>query len=478
MARLPSRVTRSLRVHGFAIGVFVALTSLTPSCSRERLSDTRAEGSIEDVEALSERVDVKVLFVLIDTLRADRLGAYGYHRRTSPTLDYLAATGLRFTRHLAQSSWTKASMASLWTSLYPQHNGVTRFDDAMSQEFILPAEIFREAGFRTAGIWRNGWVAPIFNFDQGFELYQSPAARPLPAGLAEQNPHLMLQRTDDHVIDEAVEFIRTRRNERWLLYLHLMDVHQFIYDEETAVFGTTRSDIYDNAILREDKLINRLFAELSKEGQLERTLVIIGSDHGEAFLERGLEGHARHVYRETTEVPMIVSFPFLLPQLEVRARTRNVDIWPTVLDLLGLPPLAESDGVSRLPEIVAAGRDAGRLDRANVGEGSGIAHIDRTWGRPNRSSAPAVALVDGRFRLLYSRKESGLETIQLYDRIADPSELRDVAAGNPEVTAEMTERVKRYLDSSPVPSAAGTMTVELDEMQLHHLRALGYSIPR
>ena len=90
--------------------------------------DRRPLGSAEDIARLSERTDLNVLFILIDTLRADRLGSYGYERDTSPALDRLAARGVRFARHLAQSSWTKCSMASLWTGLYPARTGVTRFD--------------------------------------------------------------------------------------------------------------------------------------------------------------------------------------------------------------------------------------------------------------------------------------------------------------------------------------------------------------
>ena len=89
--------------------------------------DGRPNGSIEDVASLKDRDDLNILFVVVDTLRAERLGSYGYSRATSPQLDRLAETGVRFARHLAQSSWTKASMASMWTGLYPARTGITRF---------------------------------------------------------------------------------------------------------------------------------------------------------------------------------------------------------------------------------------------------------------------------------------------------------------------------------------------------------------
>jgi len=113
--------------------------------------DSRPKGSIEDVLALRDRSDVNVLFILVDTLRADRLGAYGYSRDTSPNLDRLAASGIRFAQQVSQSSWTKCSMSSLWTGLYPARTRSLRAYDSISQEAQMPAETFRDAGFRTAG---------------------------------------------------------------------------------------------------------------------------------------------------------------------------------------------------------------------------------------------------------------------------------------------------------------------------------------
>ena len=150
--------------------------------------DPRPVGSVDDIARMKERTDLNVLFILVDTLRAERLGSYGYARETSPKLDQLAASGIRFARQLSQSSWTKCSMASMWTGLYPARSGITRFDQVIPAEARLPAEILKEAGFRTVGLYRNGWVAPTFGFDQGFDVYTRPAARPLPPSLRAANP--------------------------------------------------------------------------------------------------------------------------------------------------------------------------------------------------------------------------------------------------------------------------------------------------
>ena len=123
----------------------------------ERIAVDVPSGKVEDLSTLGDRSDLNVLFILIDTLRADRLSAYGYPRETTPNIDALAARGIRFANVESQSSWTKASMASLWTGIAPEQTGVLRFFHALPEEATLPAEVFQRAGFRTAGVWRNGW---------------------------------------------------------------------------------------------------------------------------------------------------------------------------------------------------------------------------------------------------------------------------------------------------------------------------------
>ena len=166
--------------------------------------DSRPLGSIEDIEALSERSDLNVLFILIDTLRANHLGAWGYERDTSPVLDHLAAGGVRFDRQLAQSSWTKCSMASLWTGMNPARTGVTRFEHLLSPDARMPAEILTEAGFRSVGLFRNGWVEGDHGFDQGFETYLRPIGRGVSQEVRRENPTIKGSNTDDDAVAAAM----------------------------------------------------------------------------------------------------------------------------------------------------------------------------------------------------------------------------------------------------------------------------------
>jgi len=204
------------------------------------------EGTPEDITLLPERGDLNVVFIVVDTLRADHLDAYGYERETSPNLTALARQGIRFERVLSQSSWTKTSMASLWTGVQPLNHGLLRFDDALPAEAPMPAEILKRAGYRTAGVYRNGWVAPNFGFDQGFDHYLRPRTGRERNQIQSQHPGgPVLEGTDEDVLISANEFLDSFGNDKFFLYMHLMDVHQYVYDQDSPEYGARYVDFRD-----------------------------------------------------------------------------------------------------------------------------------------------------------------------------------------------------------------------------------------
>lgn len=444
----------------------------------EPVADPRPLGTVEDIEHLADRDDLNVMFILIDTLRADHLGAWGYGRDTSPTLDTLAASGVRFARQLSQSSWTKCSMASMWTSLYPTQTGVTRYDDIVTNEAVMPAERFQAAGFHTVGLYRNGWVAPTFGFEQGFDVYTRPPQRRRNPNVRAENPTISMVGTDEDTIAAGIEFLRVSGHDgRWFLYMHLMDVHEYLYDTESAIFGGEYMDKYDSSIRWTNGTLDLLFQYLRSFGLADKTLIVVAADHGEAFRERGLEGHARAVYKETTEVPFIIGFPFRLkPGLVIPTRTQNVDIWPTVFDLLGMEIPEGVAGVSRMPEILAAARGETLPDDQN-----GFAVIDETWGRRSGKPRLKLAVTEGPFRYVRTQErvdkegegDEGRE--ELFDRTVDAKELTDVSSSQPEVLERLRVIGEGHLAEKPTWGEAPKR--QLDEMELNQLRALGYAIP-
>jgi arylsulfatase A-like enzyme len=436
---------------------------------------SRPKGTPEDIARLAERDDLNVIFILVDTLRADRLGVYGYERPTSPVIDDIGGHGIVFKQVLSQSSWTKSSMASLWTATNPSKNGILRYNQTLPPEAEFPAEIFQRAGFRTAGIWRNGWVAPNFGFDQGFDSYVKPVSSPERRKIQRSGPSARaLKGTDLDVVDSAVEFARNFGHERFFLYMHFMDIHQYVYDDQAPDFGSSYSDVYDQSINLTDRVIGMFLREIDDLGLLTNTVVVLGSDHGEAFEEHGFEGHARNLYREVAAVPLIIMLPFVLETgIEVDGLVSNVDLWPTILDLVGLPPIEGVDGISQVPRILeSAGLDPGtpteELRRPVFSE------IDRRWGNGKEDPIPLVSVSDERMRAFIPMNNP--EHAELYDAVADRMEQTDLAKERADDLAAYLAIAERYREDTEPPWGVTAGTVELEEMQLNQLRALGYKV--
>ncbi len=455
-----------------AVGIYLysSISFEGPDAAKEV---ERVSASAEAVEALADRDDLNVLFILVDTLRSDRMSAYGYERETTPFMKTLADTGIRFSRHIAQSSWTKSSMASMWSGLYPLNVGVTKFDHAVSEEAVMAAELLSEEGFKTVGIYRNGWVNGYFGFDQGFEKYYKPIGHFLPPEIRRMRPNELGHNSDQDLMLDAKEFFRIHgKTSRWFVYIHLMDLHEYTYDEETAIFGTKTSDIYDNSLLRTDWMISTLYDYLESQEILENTIIVILSDHGEAFGERGFEGHAREVFPETTETPLIISLPTRFAQgIQVETATTNLDVWPTLFEMMGLPGQQDIDGVSRLPEILAAAEGKAGDPNAKTGERV-YAFLDENWGKPDPEQKSAVTVVEGPYRFVSGTGITG----QYFESLLsfEDGENEDLLEAKPEIAEALREAVKAHAASESRYSAPD---LELDEMQLDQLRALGYELP-
>jgi arylsulfatase A-like enzyme len=436
---------------------------------------SRRREPVEKLLELSGRGDLNVVFLLIDTLRADRLGVYGYARPTTPVIDEAAAYGIVFEDVVSQSSWTKTSMASLWTATDPIRNGVLRYNHVIPEAAVMPAERFRDAGYRTVGLWRNGWVEANFGFAQGFESYVRPAigSERMRIHRESRTPN-PIAGTDEDLTISAIGFLDKFGAQRFFLYLHYMDVHQYVYDESAAIFGTSYSDIYDQSIRWVDRLIGVLVDELERLDLLKRTIVVIAADHGEAFLEHGREGHAQDLHGEVSHVPLIILPPFLLdPGVRVRETVSNADIWPTLLDLVGLPELPGADGRSLVPLVLAAAGasapDAAQLERPV------FAQLERGWGRPKRKKPASLVSVTDRNQRLFAMLRSDAPP-ELYDRAADPTEQHDLAAADPESAKRLRALVDDYAKDARAPWGESPREVELDELRLNQLRALGYVI--
>ena len=452
-------------------GLAVLLVVLAVASQIRSVGEDAPMGTPADLEKLADRDDLNVIFIVIDTLRADRLGAYGYERATSPHMDALASRGIRFGEVESQSSWTKASMASMMTARYPERTGVMSAEDALPAEAVLPAEIFSEAGYETAGVWRNGWVANNFGFGQGFGLYYRPIPDRSQKLVRRNSPSAhRLAGTDLDVTESAIEFISNNKNDRFFLYLHYMDVHQYVYSDSSPVWGTSFSDIYDSAIHWVDQNVGLIAQSLFDQELLGKTIIVIAADHGEGFFEHGAEGHARSLYREVQNVPLIIVPPLRLDQgIVVDEKVANIDIWPTVLELAGLPPMPGAEGKSLLPLILGqAGEGSGADDLTNRPL---FAQLDQHWGKRRKEPDVLVSMLDGPYRYIVRAKDP--KRFKVYDHSTDPLEKENLALSEEVPVEALQIKVDEFFQAGG-PVWGDAPKVAVDEMMQAQLRALGY----
>jgi arylsulfatase A-like enzyme len=343
-----------------AVPVLVALLVLGGACRR----------GTPPPDAATPR---NLILISIDTLRADRLGAYGYDRPTSPAMDALGSKGVRFEVAIAEACWTLPSHVTLMSGLPPALHGVTVPTRKVSPDVPLLAEVLRDAGFHTIGLTGGRFLSRRFGFDRGFAHFDDGGLS-FARSLAEAGARIA-------EMDPA---------ERFFVFIHTYDVHcpydpppeyaaQFEtrpeadhldtrgrcgnphYNKMALTAGQARflSDRYDGSIRYADDLLGNFLARLARLGVLDTTVVAIVSDHGEEFLEHGKIGHRGTLYIQALRVPWLMAGPGLPPQV-VREPVGLADFMPTVLDLLGVPA-PPMRGTSLMP-VIRGEREA-RRDR-------------------------------------------------------------------------------------------------------------------
>ena len=376
-----------------------------------------------------------VLIFLVDTLRADHLGCYGYERPTSPNIDRFAAGAVRFEHPVAQSSWTRPATASILTGLYPHNHGARTRNQKLREDVSYLPEILSSLGYRALGISTNGNAGIDFGFRRGFSHFKQMRERSARPGI-----HVPVWRA----VDESLEWLeRIGPGDSFFVFLHVTDPHapylppealrQQFAPEAPAGPGalhrnqpadashSTRDlkDLYDAEIAFVDEHFGRMLEELDRRGLLDDTLVVFVADHGEEFLDHGGHGHGATLFQEQIHVPLIIRLPSRLRQAAdrsvVEAQVRQIDIVPTILDAIGRTAPVETDGQSLLPLI----RSGDELRPPTVA----MAEL-----RVDGLAMDAV-LLDGanrRRKLIdYSSTPSGTAR-QLFDANGDRAELNDL----------------------------------------------------
>lgn len=460
--------------------------SLEPWSGREVALDLSVSGEVDEPawagwwapEIVDKRqVDdgSNVILISLDTLRADHLGCYGYERATSPSLDAFAAGGIRFSTAASQSPWTRPSHRALLTGVYPLSRS------GLAAEPL--AAVLWRAGYRTLALTGGGQLDGRFGFSRGFEAFRIEDWLRNPQGV--------------------VDWLASQEGRRRFLFLHTYEIHDPYEHQRFAddlppgriAPGFGKRDwqglrgqlsdeerryivaLYDSGIAYTDEKLGELFAALDRSGLLDRSIVVVTSDHGEQFWEHGSWGHGQTVYDHQLLVPLLLHLPAALrAQLSDRKpasaslvgrviaqQVSLVDLYPTLLDLLGVPLERATHGRSLRPLL--EGRQL--EERPAFAENTNIERFERKSLRTR-----AYKLVHS-----YPKKKAGpkaAERIELYDLRADAGELRDLADEQVEIRRVLEDRLRAIVNGTGNQTPEAAAPEELDPDLRRRLEALGY----
>lgn len=408
-----------------------------------------------------------VILVSIDNLRPDRLGAYGETRPTSPLFDRLAAESVVFENAYATAPWTLPSHMSMFSGLHPKSHRAVASHSQAAPDIPMLTEILREQGYRAFASTGGGYVGPGFGFGRGFEGYEIAWA-------------------PERVVRNALAWLtKADQNKPYFFFLHTFGVHcpfavapryRRLFDRRPAEdhievkgkCGDTHyskmnltdgqiafvSDRYDAGIRRTDDALQSFLQFLEKSGALDRSVLIITSDHGEEFAEHGRMGHGRALYAESLRVPLLIRIPGVAPQ-RVRTPVSLVDLAPTVLDLLG----RSSEGMEgkSLAPLFADGNTASAHRQGRP-----------LYAETELSGEKGRTVIFNGHQLIIDKAKKQTE---IFDLEHDPRQERPLGHAADDARAALREILAEHFanaDERPIPTAH--VPAEL----LERLRALGY----
>lgn len=402
---------------------------------------TQCEAGTAKFAALPDGVpkDLNIVFISIDTVRADHFSSYGYKRKTTPRMDEIAAEGTRFVNGWAHAPSTRYSVPAMLTGRFPL--SVEYFDrpgqwPGIAKSNTTLAEVAKSRGMYTGAILNYRYFTPWRLMNQGFDFYDNKNAR-LHRAVSGKGPAETTGSSSKEQTDKAIEFVGKHGAKRFFLWVHYYDPHyRFEKNADATDFGDSDIDRYDNEIHFTDKHIGRLMDTLRAKGIYGRTAVIITGDHGEGFGEHGVKFHGYHLYAAQTRVPFIVRVPGTKPAA-VDAPASHVDIMPTVANLIGAQPRWDMQGRS-LVDLIAGTAPADE-DR----------WVFQQLSYENNNEMRAAA--NKNCHVIYN--VSPHLSWELYNTRTDPQETKDII-DSPGECKGAREVLEKWYDASQVPLGA------------------------
>ena len=438
-----------------------------------------------------------IVLISLDTTRADRLGAYGYPRPTSPNLDRIAAEGIVFEDATTTAPWTLPAHMSLMTSLAPEEHGCIWWHTSLAPGAVTLAEVLREGGWASAAVTGGGYVLPRFGFHQGFDTYHAIDEEEDPRG-------------ETSVPREAIDWLARQPADRpFFLFAHTYRVHfPYLYDgfadaSARAAFpqGVTMpivedvqagrrtlspeerravSDWYDGGVRAVDAAFGALFDALRARPDWDRTIVAVVADHGEQLWEhlpKICPEHGHSFHQEVIRVPFLLRLPDAVATARSGATARGlritdpvslVDVAPTLLDAAGCPIPAGFRGRSLMP-----------LLRPGAPAPPPVFAASAEFG-PDR-----VVVRDGPLKLIWTPEPGKLlrdidigpvPPIALYDLASDPGEAHDLSSERSDTVGRLKDLLRDHQRSfrPPFERRAPRRLVPLTDDERDRLQSLGY----
>jgi arylsulfatase A-like enzyme len=463
--------------------------------------------------AAASRVDFDpppgVILFLADTLRRDHLDSYGYERPTAPVLKRVASEGTLFMDDQSQASWTKVSIPSILSSLYPTTHGVRQMSDRLPASATTLAEVYRQAGYATMSFASIAFSGRGTNLHQGFEELHERGSLVLPAGQS-------ASKTARSFNDRLLPWLREHRDVPFFVLVHVMDPHPPLepyrpYDtlwgppdgraqhrvrtekvnpfiknpffrqrglpkreelDEAGVaagaFVDQELDWYDGSIRAMDVELGRLLEALDELEIADETLLAFISDHGTEFLERGYHWHGRTVYGEITNVPLVLWGPGRIPPgTIVRETVQSIDLMPTLLEMSHLPIPEGAQGQSLVPLLLGSGEWRKR---------PAFQEVQFADEGPAEAADSRAVVAEG-FKLIHNLLGlPGIPEWELFDHVKDPWNRVNIAAEKPEIVKRLSillEDWHKFAEAARLPS--NEKAIEgMDSDELERLRSLGY----
>ena len=431
---------------------------------------------------------MNLILLTIDCLRADHLSCLGYSKPTTPNLDNLASDNVLFTQEISVGPGTPTSFKTMFTSTYPlMHDGKLHITDSIT----TLAQVLKEHGYRTAAFHTNPWISSFYGYDKGFDTFDDGIQKwkfesrmSKPKALVERvigktgRLHEIISKIYTTLLmssyiskaealnKKALSWLRGNTN-NFFLWIHYMDVHEpYLPPSRLAsplktyrisgLHAKVRHSpgslsprevnnligLYDAEITYVDKQISSLLSRLKQSNVLDDTFVIITADHGQQLLERGRHGHGRDLYDELVHIPLIIAGPGLKSSV-ISQQTSNLDLAPTILDILKVEKPKAFLGNSLLPLIngneTKAGNSAAISEADTV---TGIARIRPRIKPQLDTNHRMTSLRTGKWKYIYTAGRQD----ELYDLEDDPKETKNIIDIKPEVAAELRDRIMAHIE--------------------------------